>query len=337
MPRIINITLAGTTGIPGRNILAALLTYPPSSLTLSITVLKRTSDAAKPSDDPRPHTIYVDYTSPASLTSALTSTDVLISALHAEPAPYLDGILLSAAIEASGSVVRKARNKGPLIFISGYTLDVLHPSALAIANEQILGPKIDFARRLEREAEKGGIGYSTVVCAGFLDYILAKGYAGLDFPEKKARLFNKGEKGCTGCTLDFVGQCVVEIVRRWFDGSEEEVESVRNRRVRVAEVRYTGHELLELAQDITGERFDVEQVSTDELFAQGKESLERGEIDAAIGGFISKLAWDGEGAANLEQGLAFGLGRIERKSLRLIVEEAVEEVNAGSKFKGLGR
>ncbi|KAJ9646330.1 hypothetical protein H2199_002379 [Coniosporium tulheliwenetii] len=320
MPRIINITLAGTTGIPGRNILAALLTYPPSSLTLSITVLKRTSDAAKPSDDPRPHTIYVDYTSPASLTSALTSTDVLISALHAEPAPYLDGILLSAAIEASGSVVRKARNKGPLIFISGYTLDVLHPSALAIANEQILGPKIDFARRLEREAEKGD-----------------RGYAGLDFPEKKARLFNKGEKGCTGCTLDFVGQCVVEIVRRWFDGSEEEVESVRNRRVRVAEVRYTGHELLELAQDITGERFDVEQVSTDELFAQGKESLERGEIDAAIGGFISKLAWDGEGAANLEQGLAFGLGRIERKSLRLIVEEAVEEVNAGSKFKGLGR
>lgn len=136
MPGSINITIAGTTGIPGRNILSALLSSPPRDLNLSITVLKRASDTTNPSEDPRLHVAYVDYTSSDSLASTLTDADVLISALHAEPAPQLDGTLLSAAVTAS--VGRKAQ-KGPIVFISGYTLDVLHPSALAIANEHILG------------------------------------------------------------------------------------------------------------------------------------------------------------------------------------------------------
>jgi hypothetical protein len=65
---------------------------------------------------------------------------------------------------------------------------------------------------------------------------------------------------------------------------------------------------------------------TDEALEKGKEALARGDGRAAYLGYISKLNFDGSGAAHFEEGLAWnssGEYAVSRKSLRKMVDDAV--------------
>ena len=104
-----------------------------------------------------------------------------------------------------------------------------------------------------------------------------------------------------------------------------EVET-KNRRIRVAEVEYTGQDILGELERATGKKWTVENGSTDEALEKGKEALARGDGRAAYLGYISKLNFDGSGAAHFEEGLAWnssGEYAVPRKSLREMVDDAV--------------
>jgi hypothetical protein len=98
-------------------------------------------------------------------------------------------------------------------------------------------------------------------------------------------LYDRGEAKATGCTLEFVGRCVAAVVRM------PEVET-KNRRIRVAEVEYTGQDILGELERATGKKWTVENGSTDEALEKGKEALARGDGRAAYLGYISKLNFD---------------------------------------------
>lgn len=84
----------------------------------------------------------------------------------------------------------------------------------------------------------------------------------------------------------------------------------------MAEVEYSGKELLALPEEITGDRFTVAALNADDLYQAGLKALEQGDIATATSGHVGKLNWDGRGAAYFEEGLQFGKGRVSRKSLR---------------------
>ncbi len=247
------------------------------------------------------------------LQGVLQGHDLLISALPAAAALELEPTIVQAASEAGG------RRFMP----SEYTLDVTQATVRALVAgggaPALITGRVDWADRLAAIAAQGQIEYTTLVTSGLLDLLLASGMFGFDVAHQRAVLYDRGKAQATGCTLAFVGRCVVAVVRM------PEVET-QNRGIQVAEVAYTGQALLGELERATGQPWTVEHVSTDEALAQGKEALARGDGRAAYLRYIAKLNFDGSGVAHLAEGLAWnrsGAYAVSRKSLRETVAEAV--------------
>lgn len=114
-----------------------------------------------------------------------------------------------------------------------------------------------------RAAENGDIESTTIVPSGFLDWGLRNGFLGFDIPRRKVVLFDQGIHMSTGMTLDFLARCVVSVLRM-------PAESTRNRRIHVAEARFSGREVVE---DVVGEKFEVVFRGTEELWEEARQGI----------------------------------------------------------------
>ncbi len=144
---------------------------------------------------------------------------------------------------------------------------------------------MDWADRLAEIAEQGRIEYTTIVTSGLIDLLLARGMLEFDLENRRAVLYDRGEAKATGCTLPFVGRCVAAVVRM------PEVET-KNRRIKVAEVEYTGRDVLAELERATGKKWTVENRSTDEALEKGNEALARGDGRDEIAKAVVFLASD---------------------------------------------
>ena len=314
-----HVLLAGASGVPGRNILSSLIAFKEANswADFTITVLKRASvrrsisegsgegasdqvgAANETANETSEKPYVVAYVENFSDIGGLAHTihdiapDIIISALNAEPEPLLDNRLIDALTNPHAW---DPSREHPFFFINGFTLDLLNRCVAWLPAPALekLKPKIDFAHRLESVSRMGKIEYCTIVNASFLDYTLVKGYAGINLSTKTAKIFDGGDKSMTGCSLQFVGDAVAEVVRRVLYGSQFDREDLMNQRLHIAEVEFTGLGLLETVKEVTGDEFEVEDVDTSSFLETGHP--------------ITKLAWDGNGAASLQDyGLKFGL------------------------------
>lgn len=137
----------------------------------------------------------------------------------------------------------------------------------------------------------------------------------MNINRKKVTLYDGGEKDVTGCSVDFIAQCIGAVVRL-------APETTKNRRIHIAEVKYSGKELSETVEEVTGEKWEVEEKSTDTIWEEGKKAGARGDVRGFYLGNILKLNFDGEGAAFFEEGLAFGDESVKRRNLKDIVERS---------------
>ena len=297
------IAIAGATGNVGSKVLSHLLTIPTVT---SITVLTRSTAHHEFPSSPILSVVPVpSYEDHEALTSALRGHDFLISAVAGVTVDQIDALLISAAISA-----------GVQRFMpSGYTLDVMHPHAIAIAGSTVLAGRVRNSRDLQALAEVGSIEHTTLVTAGILDWWFENGNLGLDIKGKKATLYDGGEKEVTGSTTEFIAQCVGFVILN--------PELTKNKRVRIAEVTYSGMKLLEAAEAVTGEKWEVEVKSTEAVLQEGREAGSKGDRRGFYLGNILKLNFDGEGAGFFEDGLSFGEGLVQRRSLENIVKTAV--------------
>ncbi|MCJ1377444.1 hypothetical protein MMC17_000539 [Xylographa soralifera] len=294
------IMLAGATGALGQHILKALL--ESTSPALDVSILSRGSASNLGS---HVHVYQTDYSDPSQIAKFLEGQDVLISAIRSSSLSDAlhEDALLSAAIMA----------RVPRFFPGEYTLDVLHPSTLEIASGSGLAPKIALAERLEREGREGRIEWTNIVCGGFLDWGLQNGFTGFHIKEKQATLNDGGKHMATGCTLAFIAACVVRAITLR--------DEVKNKRVRIAEVKYSGLEILHLLEEATSAHFEVEDVNTEENLIKARKSGNMLQITLAV---LKRLNYNGSGAAYFEDGLKWGGKTMVRKTLKEIVDEAVE-------------
>jgi hypothetical protein len=320
----LKICIAGAGGIPGRNILSSLLSNGPFEHAL--TVLRRPATKAVPLTKDGPHqsyqTVFVDFDDRSSLTQVIETLkpNVMISALNAEPGPLLDTKLVNSTVDALTST----NWEDQILFINGYTLDIMHPSVSNLQSDQLdkMASKREFAGLLDSTSNKyTKFEYATIVNAAFLDYTLIKGYTGIDLEAKTAIIYDGGNNELTGCSLQFVGDAVVELIRQRFFGTHDEVEQVRNKRVKIAETTYSGRQLLEAVETVTGAQFLRNEQSSQQLPA------------------IGQLNWDGQGAAAfVPGGLEFGTDgtlKGKRRTLVDIVKRAVEDGRGA--FEDIGR
>ena len=95
-----------------------------------------------------------------SLISILRGHDLIISTIGGVAAQITNPLLLSAAVSAG------AQRFMP----SEYTLDVMHPYAIAIAGSTVLAGRIRNAQAMQKLAEAGEIEYTTFVPGAILDW-----------------------------------------------------------------------------------------------------------------------------------------------------------------------
>lgn len=302
------VALAGGTANLGHDILDALLAKP---YLFSVTVLTRCGSSSSHSQPPQVKTVEIgSYTDETPLITAVRGHDVLLSVLPGAVSLQLDPILLSAAVKA-----------GVKRFLpSDYTLDVLHPKVREVAAVAPLGARTALADRIVTTAETGQIEYTSIMTVGLLDWALEHGFGSFNIPRREATLYDDGVNKCTACTTPFVAQAVVAVLQM------PEAET-RNRRIGVAEVEYSGVEMLEAMEKVTGQKWNVKRVSTEALLVNGRKALVEGNARAAYVAHVVALNFDGSGPARFEKGLEWnrdGKFSVQRKSLQQILREAVE-------------
>ena len=300
------VALIGGTGFLGSRILDSLLSAPP---VVKITALTRGSSSHP--FNPRIRVVkIVSYDDQASLVAALREHDIVISAVSGSAYPGIDELLLRACMEAG---VKR-------FMPSEFTLDVCHPAVEAIASGTLLAAKIAFAELLAKLAADGKIEYTTLVTGGLIDWALDHGFGGIGLNQRKLTLFDKGVNSCTACTTVFVAQAVSAIVQ--MPRAE-----TRNQRIKIAEVQYTGLQLLDALEHATGTQWAVRHISATQALDDGRKALEQGDVRGAYVGHVLKLNFDGNGAADFPEGLSWnstGDFRVTRKSLGDIVSNALE-------------
>lgn len=311
-----SVVLAGASGSVGSPILRHLLAS--SSPRFEVTVLTRKdSSTATPKDHVKPdaetpstyQTIAVDYEDHTSLARALSGADVVISALASPVNQTVDQLLLRAAQEAG---VRR-------IFPSEYTLDLLHPAAVAAFGED--SPAVQNARKFESLADDADsvTSFTTIVTGMFTDLFLGGLLNIWNWTDLEVLSIDGGDKVFTTSSTEFIAACVVALLKM-----DEEV--TKNKRIRIAENQTTIREITSVLEEVSGKKFKVVAKTSEELSKAKDEATHAGDGLMAYVNAVLRVNFDGSGAGNFDEGLRFGTdgtAHIARRSLKELAQGVV--------------
>ncbi|KAF8864273.1 NAD(P)-binding protein [Acephala macrosclerotiorum] len=299
------IAIAGASGYLGRKILEHLLTLPGI---IHITVLSRSPQPAEAVAKQLVSFASISsYEDTDCLAAILRGHDVLISAIAGAAAGIVDSLLVDAAIRAG---VKR-------FMPSEYTVDVLHPHSIEFAESTILAAKIANAKTLQLLAKEGKIEYTTLVTGPFLDFWFSGAVKGVvDLEERRVMLYDGGEHQVTGCSSDFISRCVGAVLT-----TPEDI--TKNQRIRIAEVHFSGKELLCTFEEVTGKQWVGIHKTTDALVDESVKAMEERNMRGFYLGQILKLAFDGEGSCDFEEGMMHEREAIKRLALKDIISKSL--------------
>jgi hypothetical protein len=205
---------------------------------------------------------------------------------------------------------------------SDYSLDMTHPASI----EQAVpgSPMADRAASINTilaTASQGDITYTLFVPAGWLDWGLTNGFLGFDIKARKARLVDHGVHKATGCTRQFIAQSVVNMLKQPPGETE-------NKKIPIAEVEYTGIELLKCFEEETGDKWEVANVSLPELLDIAEKAKAANDARLHVTSITHFLNFGGFGATYFPEALSSSLSPspYQRKSLNEIVRDAIQQV-----------
>ncbi|KAM0451133.1 hypothetical protein ACHAPV_010134 [Trichoderma viride] len=310
------IALAGASGNLGARILRNLLESADHVFQVTVLTRSKTNGAESfllaaglPLSSPnQPSVVSIQYDDHPALVQSLKGHDVLIAAIAGSIAMQIDPLLLSAAQEAA---VRR-------IIPSQYTLDMLHPAARALFQDDWPDAyPIVIAQRYKMLAEAGGpISYTGILTSMFLDVFLETALFGAyDIRGRKSTLVDDCDAFFTACSTDFIAASVVAVLKLPEDAT-------KNKRIAIAEVRTTGNELVKVIEEVFGIEMNVQYKSSDQMGSERRIALAAGNARAAYALTVAKLAGDGSGPGDLTDGLEFdadGTLTFQRKSLKELV------------------
>ncbi|KAL1871091.1 hypothetical protein Daus18300_004836 [Diaporthe australafricana] len=256
------VALTGATGNVGAPILKHLLLN-----NFEVTVLTRNADHTFPNGV---NVKVVDYSSPASLESALRGCDACVDAtLTQDNTPI-------RLMNAAGAV-------GVHRYIpSDYSLDPLNPKLNALP---VFAMKDARDRHLFQLCEKSGGSVTwSIVCNGpFLDWNLRTGFKGIDLYNKKATLMGPGTNKHPWTMLDDVGKAVAGILLK---PAETE-----NRPVFVCSVVKSDGEMVKLAQEALGaDAWAVTTVDPQATFDKAVADLKAGVVNMQVFGDMIRFS-----------------------------------------------
>jgi hypothetical protein len=233
--------------------------------------------------------------------------------------------LLIFLCTANSALLACAIKAGVKRFVpSDYSLDITHPSAIAqAAPGSTIAGRAALINSIINAAERGEITYTQFIPSGWMDWGLPNGFMGFDIKARKARLVDSGAHTATGCTQPFIAEAVISMLKQPPNETE-------NKMIHIAEVEYSGQELLSLFEDETGSKWQVEDITPQGLLELADKAKMENNARLRTVSITLLLNFGGSGAAYFPGALTTPLkgSRYQRKTARQIVKDAVEKAQS---------
>ncbi|TVY31299.1 hypothetical protein LSUB1_G008945, partial [Lachnellula subtilissima] len=270
--RIEKIAIVGASGHIGSSITSALLATGRHTLTA---LTRSTSTLSLP---PSIHIARIDYTSPASITSALTGHDALIITLSVTAPPTAMTTLLDSA-SAAGV---------PWVLPNYFSSD---PTLTRFQNESLTGPMTAETRAYVQS--KGNLSYVHLACGFWYEHSLCAfswGF-GFDALNKTACFYDDGTTRITTSTFAQAGRAVAALfnlpVLPENEGDKQTTLSqYRDGAVYVSSFRVCQKDMFESLLRVTGSseaEWKIEKRPAKEVYEQGLKGLREGKGAEAFG------------------------------------------------------
>ncbi|MCJ1379236.1 hypothetical protein MMC17_002336 [Xylographa soralifera] len=240
-----NVALLGANGTLGPSILHALLV----ANVFVVTVLSRATSNSTYPDSIHVTTISDDLPN-EELVRILRGQDALVIAFAGSNSD-LQIRLADAAAQAG---VKR------LIPADFGSCDSSSPRALDLV--PLYRAKQKVRQHLQQLASSSNLSWTSLVCGHFFDYGLKCGLLQFDVKECKARIFDGGDIRWSTTTLDTIGTAVVRILQK-----EDET---KNRMLYIESFCTTQNEVLRLLENITGQKWQIEHITSEEYINEVK-------------------------------------------------------------------
>ncbi|CEJ83164.1 hypothetical protein VHEMI03185 [[Torrubiella] hemipterigena] len=247
-----NVAIIGASGNIGKIILEALL----RAQIYSVTVITRVdSDATFVTPN-----VYRSDFSEGDLVDAFRGQDVIISAVGA------------AAFDEQQKIIDCALAAGVRHFM---------PSEFSASSQDeavnkllpLFSKKADLITYL-REQEPKGLSWSGIATSGLLDWGLLNGFLEFDIPNKRATVWDDGNKSFTMTNEKQLGDAVIAALKHW--------DQVSNRYIYVASVETTQNKIVEALEKATASKWDILHVKTETQVQEATKQLTNGDYSGAL-------------------------------------------------------
>lgn len=311
------LVIAGSTGYVADHAIRTIMASTKPKF--DVTILTRANSGKELPSTPGAKITPVDYTNHDELVKAITGADAILSFISGPPSKIIDRLLLKAAQEAG---VRR-------IFPSEYTLDILHPDAVALLTEggnwpEDSSPVLTARKFLSLVDEGGPTSFTTLIPSAFMDSWLEGAFGSFDPKNRKVAVVDSGDHYFSGCSLPFLAAAIVAVLQM-------DEEKTKNKRIPITEVRATMNQITDIYEEILGAKFERSQVSSQELLNQRNANLEANNPFGALFVTVLVSAFNGRGAGDLVDGLAFegdGHLNMKRKTLKELTVDALHKIGA---------
>ncbi|EIN03752.1 NAD(P)-binding protein [Punctularia strigosozonata HHB-11173 SS5] len=296
MSTIHKVAVAGASGNIGSPVVEQLL-----AAKFEVIALSRSGDSSKL---PSGVTVRkVDYDSVESLVAALKDVNAVVSTVGA------------AAVPSQTTLIDAASIAGVKRFIpSEYGGEMEDPAYRAI-----FAPKVAVQDHLEKVSAESGLTWTIVLNGPFLDRGLRSGFLLDPLNERKAEIFDGGDKPFSSTTMATIGKAVASILLH--------PEETKNRYVRIHDAVVTQSKLLNIAKELTpGTEWSVTHSKAVDLQSRADGLIAQGISDMRLWALQIKYWLSAQHTKTVFKELdneLLGVGSISEEELREIVKSAL--------------
>ncbi|KAH7057029.1 hypothetical protein B0J12DRAFT_774613 [Macrophomina phaseolina] len=244
------IAVAGASGSVGTAVVDALL-----SKGFSVTAITRKdSRSIFPA---RVSVVKANLNSKESLSTAIRGQDAVVSCIGTA-AVGVQTVLIEAVIDA------KVKRFIP----SDFGMDFMHSNHKVVKE---LGSKMETLNRLDQLArEHKWFSWTSVVNNLLFDWGLSTGFLGFDLLNHKATIVASGNQPFSTTNLQTVGQTIASILTH--------PDETANKLISVSSFTTTQNEILQLLEAESGQKWQVERISSDDLDKLGDQKKSKGDF-----------------------------------------------------------
>ncbi|KAF1957847.1 NAD(P)-binding protein [Byssothecium circinans] len=300
-----NIAVLGPGGNVGNALITELLKNPTR---FNITAISRPTSSYTPPANSNIVAKGVDYNSLDALKEAFTGQDAIINCVTGGATQYDPSKLIIDATVAAGAK----------FYFANEFVGNIHSAQFLRLPEALTGAKVKIRAYLEGLAKEGKMNWTALNGGPFFDMWLMKGPAGIDIPNRQARIYGTGDNLVYWTPLSTMAKTMTTMLLN--------PEPVLNRAIYICPLLHTTqNKILATVEKVLDTKFTVTNVDVAKINKHARIALERGETAKAMKGLtVSTQFYEGDSGNDLSGLVENELVGVEQLDLEDAVRQAME-------------